>query len=112
MDCRYVSGEKGYTDSVDMIVVGMCQDYERRREILSLGYASRRVELEFKYLNFKINEAVMEIVDERLALPYIKEIGGRIGYAKSEIDCVSESTYKIQKKEIKINIARKLHLID
>lgn len=112
MDCRYVSGEGGYTDSVDMIVVGMCADYERRRQVLAAGNASRRTALEYRYLNFKINEAVMEIAGEHLALSYIKEIGRRIGYAKSEIDCVSESTYKIQKKEIKINIARKLHLID
>lgn len=99
-------------DTVDKIVTSLCADYNRRCELVSLRKSSLRVEIECRYLNYKILEAANEVAGERLAPYYVKEIGERRGYAKSDIDCVSEGTYKTTKQEIKSAIARKLHLVD
>lgn len=102
----------GYTETLDTLVVSICADYERRRQALNLLKCTPRTAMEYRYINMKIDEAAEEIAGERLAPMYINEIGRKIGYAKSKVDCVSETTYKIEKQEIKINIAKKLHLLD
>ncbi len=99
-------------DAVKRTVVALCADFERRRELIEGRLLSRRTELEFRYLNYKIAEAAIEVVGEANAKIYIEEIGGRIGYAKSKLLCISESTYKRKKSEIILNIAKKLHLSD
>lgn len=96
---------------IDSVVVALCADYARRAEIISYGCATHRVEMEYKYLNHKIYEAVAEIVGEESAMSAIKDIGDKKGYAKSDMD-ISETTYKKRKQAMKHAIARKLLLCD
>ena len=76
------------------------------------GSCTERTGMEYKYINLHMADAAAEIAGERLAPIYIDEIGTRTGYAHSRVDCVSETTYKEQKQSVKINIAKKLHLLD
>ena len=99
-------------ETLDFLTAALCRDYERRREAIENGSFSRRTLVEFRYLNFKILEAAIEIAGEDDAEIYIREIGYSIGYANSEITDKSEVYYKKCKKCIKENIAKKLHLQD
>ena len=92
------------------LIKALAEDYGRREAILLSGDISRRMRMEYAYLNSKILDGALEIADARLAPIFIKEIGEGVGYAKSEIDCMSEVTYKNYKTEISANIARKLYL--
>jgi hypothetical protein len=67
--------------------------------------------MEYDYINSMLIMGATEIVGEDDADTIIVEIGDRIGYAYSAIEEVCESTYKNMKKEVKLNIARKLHMI-
>lgn len=98
--------------SVDTLVVALCLDYPRRQRAIEEGSVSHRTENEFRYYNFKIFLAVAEIVGEDRAPAFIEEIGARRGYAYSAVENMCESTYKIKKRLAKINIAKRLHLID
>lgn len=109
MGARYI--EKGYTDTLDGVIVALCKDYCRRRESGSgIGY-SKRTMMEYDYINSILTRAAAEIVGEGDADVMLAEIGDRIGYAYSAIEAVSESTYKTMKKEVKLNIAKKLHML-
>ena len=99
-------------DTLDALVVALCLDYDRRADAIAQSSASHRTDTEYRYLNFKIFDAVAEISGDLLASAYINEIGRHIGYAKSEIDSVSEVTYKRRKSEVKRNIALKLHFLE
>ena len=98
--------------AVARTVVYLCADFERRRGLIENKLVSRRTELEYRYLNFKIADAAAEIVGEKYAMTMINEIGRRRGYANSQLLYMSERLYKVQKNEVIINIARRLHLID
>ncbi len=102
----------GYTPTLDALVVAICADYARRETAIREEAVSLRTRMEYKYLNYRILEAAAEIVGERYAMLYIEEIGSKTGYARSKHDAVGEGLYKEEKREVKINIARKLHLID
>ena len=106
------NGNVGSSRSVDALVTALCLDFPRRERAIRDGTASKRTLTEFHYLNFKIVEAVTEVVEERYVRLYIKEIGENVGYAKSKSEGLGESLYKTRKKTIKENIARKLHLTD
>ena len=96
---------------VDAVVVALCADFDRRVDAVNCGSVGHKVEMEYKYLNYKMLEAAMEIVGESFARLYIREIGSKTGYASSECtEC--ERTYKIKKREVKYNIARRLNLCD
>ena len=97
--------------SLDLLIVALCADYQRRKEVIEKRQAHRRVDTEFRYLNFKIYDAVAEIVGEELAELFIYEIGNKVGYARSEVEAMSESTYKIYKKRVKDNLSVKLYLV-
>ncbi len=99
-------------ETVKSTVYALCADYERRRALIDGKLLSRRTELEFRYLNFKIYEAAVEVAGESMAPIFIEEIGERIGYAKSKLYYMSERIYKNQKCDIIKNIAKKLHLTD
>ena len=94
--------------TLDTLIVALCADFERREERCE----DRRVAMEFKYLNARMLDAAAEIVGHRYAAIIIYEIGNRIGYAKSVVPDISESEYKRNKIAVKLNVARKLHLID
>ena len=97
---------------VELIVVAVCADYERREKEICQATASHRTDMEYRYLNFKIYDAAAEIVGEDEAVSFINEIGRKVGYAASSLAYMSEATYKIRKREVKVNIAKRLHLID
>lgn len=103
---------KNIESTLDTLVIALCLDYGRREEAILAKSVSRRTDTEFRYYNFKIFDAAAEIVGERFATIYINDIGRRVGYAKTELNCVSEVTYKGYKRMIKDNIAKKLHLCD
>lgn len=111
MDTRTVNGCYGYTDTLDAVIVALCLDYERRAAAVELGVVSSRCGMEYKYLNYRIFEGAAEIVSERFARLFINEIGRKVGYATTEHPAISERQYKADKREVKINIARKLHLL-
>lgn len=97
--------------TVDSLVIALCLDYERRAEAILKRTAPKRTDTEYRYLNFNIYEAAAEIVGERQAEIYIKEIGTRTGYAHTAIPFSGEVQYKTNKRLIKDNVAKKLHLI-
>ena len=104
-------GERRGVNSLDRLIVALCLDYKRRREIIEARTASRRTDTELRYYNFKLYDAVAEIVGERFAEGYIDEIGRNIGYAKSALYCFSEVTYNEYKRRALDNIAKRLHLL-
>lgn len=100
-----------YRDTLDRLVIAFCHDYSARKESIRQGTCNKRTRMEYEYINDRIENAAREIVGSYYEI-YINEIGNCIGYANSLIDNVCENLYKKIKKEVKINIARKLHLID
>lgn len=103
---------KNKNDSLTVIARALCADYERRKGCINDESVSRRVRMEYIYLNKKLIEAAGEVCGARFAEVFIKEIGEGVGYAYSSIDCMSEITYKNYKKSICDSIIRKLHLSD
>lgn len=100
-------------DTALCVVDALCADYGRReRLITSECKPCIRVEVELRYYNFKIIEAAEEIVGERYARTMIKEIGDATGYAHTALDYMSEATYKETKREVRENIAKRLHLTE
>jgi hypothetical protein len=99
-------------DSLSDVVIALCKDFDRRKSEIALGRLSRRTIMEYKYLSFIMYDAASEIAGEEHGEVYIREIGNCIGYAKTEIDNISEVTYKKRKAEVKMNILRRLHMID
>ena len=105
-------GTEMRSESLDGLIVAICADFDRRANAIESGSVTHRTEMEYSYLNYKIFEATAEIVGSYYAQDMIREIGARRGYAKTAIDDYSEKTYKVKKSQIKMNIAKKLHLID
>lgn len=101
---------KSVRDSLDTLVGALCLDYGRREDIILTRQAPRRVDNELRYINFKIFDAVSEVVGEARADRFIREIGARIGYAKSRVEDYSESVYKNYKLLVKQNIIKRLYL--
>ena len=99
-------------ESIDKVIVSLCADYERRRKYIVNHIGSRRLRMEFLYINKLLIEGAGEICGGSLAEQFIKEIGAGIGYVHSELQYLSESTYKRYKIDIKRNMAKKLHLTD
>ena len=99
-------------ESLDGLVKALCADYARRESLLRQGGLSRRVECELRYINAKITDAALEICDIKDIDIFITDIGASVGYCKSDIDYMSEKTYKKKKLEIKSNIAKKLYLVN
>ena len=100
-----------YRDTLDKLVIAFCKDYFFRKEAIESGAASKRTRMEYEYINGRIASAAREIVGDDFEI-YINEIGNALGYAKSNVPYISESGYKSYKRAVKINIAKKLHLID
>lgn len=96
---------------IEIVVKGLCADYRRRCAVIEARGASYKVIMEYRFLNYRIFNAAIEIVGEREALSFIEEIGNGDGYAKSNSH-LSESVYKKRKKEVKFNIAKRLLLYE
>lgn len=105
-------GIREYRPSLDKLVVALCLDFDERERVLESEEMSRRVRMEYKYLNCRILEAACEVAGGASAEQYIKDIGKGVGYYHSGIENLSENTYKREKSLIKLGIARKLHLLD
>ena len=98
--------------SVDKIVVALCADYGRRKRAIAEKCVCRRTDTELRYLTARIYDAVAEVVGVPLAEHFIKDIGHCLGYANTQLDCMSEVTYKNLKKQARELIAVRLHLVD
>ena len=99
-------------ESLDKVIVALLGDYRRRQDAILKRSFSHRTEMEYRYIDYRIEEGALEICPMNCVERFIDEIATRRGFANSDIDCMSEVTYKRQKLEIKFNVARKLHLID
>ena len=95
---------------IKRLIRAQAEDFKRRGLILEGGNLSRRLRMEYAYLNSKIYEGAAEIIGPRFAETFIEEIGGGVGYAKSAVEFLSEAAYKEYKTEIVCNIAKKLYL--
>ena len=100
-----------YRDTLDKLVIAFCKDYFFRKEAIESGATSKRTRMEYEYINGRIADAAREVVGDDYEI-YIREIGEAIGYAYSDVMDISEGGYKQAKKEVKINVAKKLHLLD
>ncbi len=99
-------------ESADALASALCADYFRRERAIRAGDTPLRVRMEYEYLNRRIFTAARELCEgEEDALGYIEEIGAKRGYAKSRF-MVSEKTYKVKKRAVKLNILRRLYLLD
>lgn len=96
---------------LETLIIALCADYLRRAEIISRRQAPYNVIMEYRFLNYRIMNAAVEIVGSRDALFFIYDIGNNIGYAASDLYALSESVYKMRKKEVRDNIARRLSLM-
>ncbi len=96
---------------IDEVAVSLCADYFRRRRCIEDKSVGKRVRMEYAYINAKILDAAASIVGTVYAEIYIREIGARIGYASSEVDNISEVTYKKKKKEVKAEILKNIYYI-
>ncbi len=94
---------------LDGLVTALCADYSRRAEVISDRTAPYNVIMEYRFLNYRIMNAALEVVGARDAMCIISDIGHKRGYAKSE-SLLSEKSYKERKEEVKRNIARRLSL--
>ncbi len=110
MGVGYLS-EIGYRDTLDALIIAFCRDYFARKRVIDEGSVSRRTRMEYEYINERILDAAREIAGSDGEI-YIREIGERRGYAYSKVGSISDTKYKQTKKEVKLNIAKKLHLID
>ena len=104
--------KKSDSECLDRLIVALCRDYDRRKRAITASSVGKRVRMEYAYLNARILEGAGEITGGALAEKMITEIGNGTGYAYSDLECLSEATYKRYKKEVKKNIARRLHLCD
>lgn len=98
-------------EGIDTIIKALCADYERRESIIAERAAPYNVIMEYRFLNYRMMNAAIEIAGTRDARDFIIEIGDEIGYAYSTLSQLSERTYKVRKSEVKRNIARRLSLI-
>ena len=96
---------------LDAVIIALCADYSRRAEAIVSGSVPYNVIMEYRFLNYRIMNAAIEIAGTRDAALFIKDIGDNTGYAASELWVLSEKVYKCRKKEVKDNIARRLSLM-
>ena len=94
-----------------LVSIALCADFERRQCEIKEKNLQKSVLMEYKFLNLRILEGAIEVVGIKEARLFINDIGNRRGYAKSEIDVISETTYKKKKAEVKLSIAKKLSLL-
>ena len=96
--------------TLSTVIVSLCADYDRRRSVIEEQSAPFNVIMEYRFLNYRMLNAALEVAGERDALAFITEIGKRRGHSSSKC-YLSETLYKTRKKQVKENIARKLSLL-
>lgn len=100
-----------FSETLDFLIVAFCRGFEARERAIREKRCGRRTIMEYEYINRRIADATREIVGDDFP-NYIHEIGKKIGYAHSRVDGISETDYKVKKRQVKMNIARKMHLLD
>ena len=98
-------------EGVEEIIRVLCADYTRRALVLECKNAPFNVIMEYRFLNYRILNAAIEIAGTRDARVFIKDIGEETGYAATDLWLLPELEYKNRKAQIKVNIARRLSLI-
>ena len=98
--------------AVELLIMALCADYERREKIIAEGRATHSIIMEYRFLNYRIFKAASEIAGPVDAEDFIKEIGSGVGYATSRLFRMSERLYKQRKQQIKLNIAKQLCLYE
>ena len=101
--------ERVIPKGVESIITVLCADYFRRAAVISDRTAPYNVIMEYRFLNYRIMNATLEVVGEKDAAEIIYDIGSKRGYAKSSC-LISERSYKVKKEEVKRKIARRLCL--
>ncbi len=96
--------------TLDAVIIALCADYARRALEIEKRDIPFNVTMEYRFLNYRIINAAMEVAGERDALTFVSEIGSKIGYTASST-YLSETVYKNRKREVKENIAKKLSLM-
>ena len=102
--------ERVMPKDADRLVVALCADYFRRKRLIERRSATYTVIMECRYLNYRILDAACSVVGSGDAECFIREIGEGVGYAKSLVSEMSETTYKKKKMEVKRAIAKRLSL--
>ena len=111
MEGRVQKRDKSAAKLIDGIIVALCADYQRRKCAIAEQSVPKRVRMEYSYINTRMLLAAGEIAGHAFAELIIDEIGSRIGYAASGMDCLCELSYKSLKQRVKKNIAKKLYLL-
>ena len=112
MGYRKYKPQKNASAGISNIIVALCADYDRRKTAICEKSVSKRVRMEYLYINTRMFEAAAETVGFGAAETFIQEIGSGTGYAGTKIEYMAESTYKVMKGRIKNNMAKKLYLCD
>ena len=103
--------EEQLPESVEHIVRGFCEDYERRRkEIRRQALPAATIGC-YMMLNATIDEAIASCCDESICEEIRNDIGSCTGHRYSRLSFVSAGTYKERKRKSKLAIAKALHLI-
>lgn len=110
MEKRLRRRDKNAERLVDDIIIALCADYDRRKCAIRENSVSRRVRMEYLYINTRMFSAASEAVGHSCAEKLIYEIGKKVGYANSELEHLSELSYKAVKQRAKRRIARELYL--
>jgi hypothetical protein len=98
-------------EGLERIIKSLCADYSRRATIIQCKNAPFNVIMEYRFLNYRIMDAAIEIAGPRDAREFIRDIGEEIGYASTDLWLLPENEYKKRKKQIKNNIAKRLSLM-
>ena len=105
--------ERTGVNTLEEVVRALCADYDRRNECIEQKTVSRRVRMEYAYINARMLEAAHSVCGSEIGTGFIEDIGRGRGYAKSDLaECFSEKLYKTKKTEVIMSIARSLHLAD
>lgn len=99
-------------EPIELIIMALCSDYLRRHSVIEKSSSTYRIIMEYRFLNYRIYNAAVEIVGTRYALHFIDDIGRGTGYAKNQHIHLSERIYKMRKTQVKINIAKRLSLYE
>lgn len=96
---------------IENVIIALCADYFRRAEIIEKRSAEFNVIMEYRFLNYRMINAAIEVAGPRDAISFIKDIGLENGYATTDVSLLSERAYKTRKTEVRNNIARRLSLM-
>ena len=96
---------------IDDIIRALCADYLRRSQVITFRDAPYNVIMEYRFLNYRMMNAAVEIAGTRDAMQFIHDIGNSVGYAHSSLILLPEKIYKDRKMGVKSNIAKRLSLM-